>query len=44
MTFISLTLPLVPALAAVAVRLYLSVAETVPSDSLDLNGMRQTKA
>jgi hypothetical protein len=44
MAFISLALPLAPALAAVAVRLYLSVVEAVPSDSLDLNGMRQAKA
>jgi hypothetical protein len=44
MTFISLALPLASALAIVAVRLYVSVVEAVPGDSLDLNGMRQAKA
>lgn len=44
MAFVSLTLPLVPALAAIAVRLYLSLVQSTPSDSIDLNGMRQTKA
>jgi hypothetical protein len=44
MTFISLALPLAPALAAVAVRLFVSVSEVVPNDSLDLNGMRRAEA
>jgi len=44
MTFISLALPLAPALAAVAVRLFLSASEVVPNDSLERNGMRQAEA
>lgn len=44
MSLISLALPLAPALAAVAARLYLGVSETAPSHSQDLNRLRQTKA
>jgi hypothetical protein len=44
MTFISIALPLVPAVAAFAVRLYLSAAGTIPNDSLDAGAMRSLKA
>jgi hypothetical protein len=44
MTFISLALPLVPAVAAFAVRLYLSAVETIPNDSLDMGPVHPLKA
>jgi hypothetical protein len=44
MTFISLALPLLPAVATFAVRLYLSAAGTIPNDSLDVSAMPSLKA
>jgi hypothetical protein len=44
MTFISLALPLTPAVVAFAMRLYLSAAGTIPNDSLDAGAIHPPKA